>query len=465
MCTVSGTTATFVAAGTCTITASQPGNSAYSAAALSQSFSVAPHPQTITSLDPIADLRSCFLERICQFWVTGDIHLDRTSRLRGIRGQRILSRAGTCTIVASQGGNSAYAAATSVSQSFMVVSLGQTLAVTFTVPNGVALGTPIVFTEGVPSTALVNPDFTLITSATTCTGSVTGTCTVGIQFTPQQSGLRRGAVKLVDSNLKVLATSFISGIGPNSLTAWASGASKTIYAIGNPRGVAVNGAGNVFVVDISANQIFKVTPAGTTSAVSLGVTLNSPFGLALDAAGNLYIADAGNNRVLELPYGGAAATVLNVTGLNFPEGLTIDGAGNLLIANTRASASNGTGNIVKVAAGSGTQTTVLANGLSFPAGVVIDAIGDLFVADWGNNRVLELSSNGSQISIGSNLANASAVAVDSSGTSSSQTKTTINSLRFQARPLDPVPVYKLPSPPGCLRHMVWRSMDRATFSW
>jgi mono/diheme cytochrome c family protein len=43
VCTVSGTTLTLVAAGTCTITANQSGNSGYAAAAtISQTFTVAP---------------------------------------------------------------------------------------------------------------------------------------------------------------------------------------------------------------------------------------------------------------------------------------------------------------------------------------------------------------------------------------------------------------------------------------
>ena len=47
--------------------------------------------------------------------------------------------------------------------------------------------------------------------------------------------------------------------------------------------------------------------------------------------------------------------------------------------------------------------------------MAIDASGDLFIADWGNNRVLELSVTGLAIPIGSNIANASAVAVDAVG--------------------------------------------------
>ena len=326
-----------------------------------------------------------------------------------------LAASGVCTIVASQVGNSAYAAATPIEQSFSVLGSGQVLGVSFAVPSGVTLGTPIVFTEGVPSSSLASPDFTLASSGNTCTGAVSGTCSLNVQFTPQQPGLRRGAVKLVDNNNNVLATYFISGIGPNSLPAWTPGVPKTLYNKGFVRGVTVDGAGNVFFVEISANQIYKVTPGGVTTAVPLGLTMNSPYGLALDAAGDLFIADAGNNRVLELPYGSSNATVLNITGLVFPEGLAVDGAGNLFIANTRASAVAGSGNIIELAAGTRTQTTLIGSGLNFPSGVAVDASGDVFIADKYNDRILEIPASGSPVAIGANLSGASAVGIDAAG--------------------------------------------------
>jgi streptogramin lyase len=75
-------------------------------------------------------------------------------------------------------------------------------------------------------------------------------------------------------------------------------------------GVAVDGAGNVYVADVFNQVIRRVTPAGrvTTLAGKPGQDLKAdgpgsdagfwePFGVAVDAAGNVYVADQKNSRI------------------------------------------------------------------------------------------------------------------------------------------------------------------------
>jgi sugar lactone lactonase YvrE len=71
--------------------------------------------------------------------------------------------------------------------------------------------------------------------------------------------------------------------------------------------------------------------------------------------------------------------------------------------------------VIELASGSYAQSTVIGTGLSYPVGVAFDSSGDLFVADWGANRVLEVSISGESTSIGTGLAFASAVGVDAFG--------------------------------------------------
>ena len=73
----------------------------------------------------------------------------------------------------------------------------------------------------------------------------------------------------------------------------------------NTGGVAVDGAGDVFITDSSQNRVVEV-PIGCVSAscqVTIAGNLNSPSQIAIDSSSNLYIADVENNRVLRFPMG------------------------------------------------------------------------------------------------------------------------------------------------------------------
>ncbi|HLW83364.1 MAG TPA: choice-of-anchor D domain-containing protein [Candidatus Acidoferrales bacterium] len=76
----------------------------------------------------------------------------------------------------------------------------------------------------------------------------------------------------------------------------------TKAAIAAPEGVAVDGAGNVFIADTGANALLRVDAAsGTLARVATTDNLNSPGPLAIDRQGNVFVADRGNQRVLEFP--------------------------------------------------------------------------------------------------------------------------------------------------------------------
>ncbi len=85
-------------------------------------------------------------------------------------------------------------------------------------------------------------------------------------------------------------------------------------AIASPEGVAIDGAGNIFIADTGANAILRVdAKAKMLTRVSLASSLNSPAALAMDRRGNLFVADRGNQRVVEFPGVGAPAPVAAVT--------------------------------------------------------------------------------------------------------------------------------------------------------
>jgi len=124
VCTVSGTTVTLVAVGTCTIQAAQAGNSTYAAATpVNQSFQVTQESETIT----FATLSNRSLGIVpFPLSATASSSLavtfaSTTLAVCAVSSATVtLVAAGTCTIQATQAGNTTYAVATPVNQSFQV---------------------------------------------------------------------------------------------------------------------------------------------------------------------------------------------------------------------------------------------------------------------------------------------------------------------------------------------------------
>jgi DNA-binding beta-propeller fold protein YncE len=72
-----------------------------------------------------------------------------------------------------------------------------------------------------------------------------------------------------------------------------------------PQGVAIDGAGNVWVSNYRGNALVEL--AGSTATIlspsqgyGLGAPLNEPFGLAVDASGNLWLSNAGGNTLTQI---------------------------------------------------------------------------------------------------------------------------------------------------------------------
>jgi hypothetical protein len=130
VCAVSGTSASLIEAGTCTIQASQAGNSVYSAATpVTQSFTVTLASQTITFgvIAKQVAATKLTLEAVASSGLTVSFS-STTTKVCTISGTTAsLIAAGTCTIAASQAGNNAYHAATSVKRSFTVARASQTI--------------------------------------------------------------------------------------------------------------------------------------------------------------------------------------------------------------------------------------------------------------------------------------------------------------------------------------------------
>jgi 6-phosphogluconolactonase (cycloisomerase 2 family) len=280
----------------------------------------------------------------------------------------------------------------------------QTLTLNYNINADITFGSNIkAVTQGAP-----NLDFTL--SSTTCAGMISAgnSCTVNILFAPLAPGLRMGAAQLMDSSSNLLVTTFVHGLGQGPAIAFGSGTQTTVGSgLIYPQAVAVDAAGDVFIVDQSNNRVLEV-PAGGGAQTTVGSGLLLPTAVAVDGAGDVFIAELGGSQVVEVPTGGGAQITVG-SGLNSPYGLAVDGAGDVFISDAHYD------DVIEVTAGSGAQTTV-ASGLNTPWGITVDGAGNLFIADASNNRVVEVPANGgAQITVGSGLNYPTGVAVDGAG--------------------------------------------------
>ena len=191
--------------------------------------------------------------------------------------------------------------------------------------------------------------------------------------------------------------------------------------------VAVDGSGNLYIVDTLNQRIRRVSSSGTITtfagtgvAASFGdggpatnAALFFPQAVAVDKAGNVYIADGGGNRIRKVD---SAGTITTVAGggnsspgnggpalsaqLNFPQGVAVDQAGNIYIAD------NGSGFGIRKVDTFGAITAVVAalpalpggDGPPFPQnvfppseGIAVDGSGNLYISDTSNDIVRKLT--------------------------------------------------------------------------
>src|SRR5262249_43568047 len=105
------------------------------------------------------------------------------------------------------------------------------------------------------------------------------------------------------------------------------GQPANLSLLAGPRSVATDAAGNVYIADNGNNRVREIvkatgitlTVAGTGASGYSGdggpatsAKLSNPTGVAVDAAGNLFIVDAGNHRIREVVQ--ATGTIITVAG-------------------------------------------------------------------------------------------------------------------------------------------------------
>lgn len=139
-----------------------------------------------------------------------------------------------------------------------------------------------------------------------------------------------------------------------------------------PRGIVVDGAGNVYVADSSNHTIRKITPAGVVSTFVGGARqrggadgigsvarFSYPYGIAADGAGSFYVTDSGNSTIRKITADGTVSTLAGSAGVKGDD--------------------NGVGTAAR---------------FFYPTGIATDTSGSMYIADQGNRAIRKVTPDG-----------------------------------------------------------------------
>ena len=262
--TILGSTVTLTGAGTVIVSASQAGNTNYLAAtSVNQSFTITQATQTITFAAPSAKTYGAAPFAVS---ATASSGLSPTFTIVSgpatISGSTItLTGTGTVVVRAAQAGNTNYAAASTVDQSFTVMA---TQTITFGTLSAKTYGNAP-FTVSATASSGLSPTFTIVSGPATISGStvtLTGVGTVVVQAAQAGNTNYAAATSVNQSFTITQATQTITFAAPSAKTYGAapfavsatasSGLSPTFSIVSGPATISGNtitltGAGTVVV--------------------------------------------------------------------------------------------------------------------------------------------------------------------------------------------------------------------------
>ena len=188
----------------------------------------------------------------------------------------------------------------------------------------------------------------------------------------------------------------------------------SIAKFSNPYGLAFDEAGNLYVSQTGAGAIRKISADGTTVSTLIqtggGTTYFSNARSMAYHNGNLYLTDVTGNKISKVDITTGAVTVLagsatagsaDGTGaaaqFSGPRGIVVDANGIVYVADY-------TNNKIRKITTDGAVTTLAGNGtatftdgigtaatLKFPAGLALDGMGNLYVGEPGSNGIRKIA--------------------------------------------------------------------------
>ena len=217
------------------------------------------------------------------------------------------------------------------------------------------------------------------------------------------------------------------------------GGPATEAQLREPSGLALDSSGTVYIADTWNNRVRMIDSSGVISTVAgnekpssrgdrgdhgpaIQAPLEQPVNVAVDSAGNLFIVESGTYRVRRVDTSGTISTVAGngkraysgdggpatESALGAPQGVVADSSGNIYIAdsaNHRVRRVDPAGTISTVAgtgvggySGDGGPATEAR--LHYPTDLTVDSSGTLYIVDMGNYRVRRIDPSGRISTVG-----------------------------------------------------------------
>jgi sugar lactone lactonase YvrE len=215
------------------------------------------------------------------------------------------------------------------------------------------------------------------------------------------SGLN-STVYVADSGNGVVYS--VAGLGGSTLTPVPTGA----ITLSGPSGLALDGAGNLFIADFNTGKLVEVptTTGLPASVVNTGGLLQHPICVTFDSQGNTYIGDAGPagidasfsdpGYIVKIPAGGSPFKMpIPSIEIVFPQILAIDPTSGALVVGDGGDLS-GVGQVVKVFADGTTASVIPIDGVTNPSGLAFDPADQLYVLDLFANTITVVPPTGGQ---------------------------------------------------------------------
>jgi sugar lactone lactonase YvrE len=233
---------------------------------------------------------------------------------------------------------------------------------------------------------------------------------------PRAVALYGASVYVTDSDnnrIRLIAGGQVTTVAGSGTAGYVDGAAATAQ-FNQPRGLAVNSAGTIYVAEYSNHTIRAIAGGQVTTLAGNGTAgsadgpvasarFSYPRDVAVDGAGTIYVADSGNHKIRVIS-GGQVSTLAGFGVAGF-----VDGAAASARFNAPYAVALGAGGKVYVADKSnhrirlisGGQVTTLAGGtpagfvdgpaatarFNEPSGLAADGSGQVYVADHLNSAI------------------------------------------------------------------------------